>query len=183
MKFDKVVTINPKVDKVSKAGQPYSVFEIVGSTEQGIKTKSITLQTLQYNSALSDQLHTLKVGDSVEFVEEQKGQYKNVVGAIIGPGTKGEPYSSSKSNNSAPKSNYVDYKERDYGLQVGNALNNAAALIAAKAEKGSLKEVAERILYVGEELKQHLKEGKYKVASSASEITKTVVDFDIGFGE
>lgn len=193
MLFNNVTSIQPSVAKQSKAGKAYQVFEIFGTTQYGPKSKAITLQTLQFNPALAAKLGQLQVGQSIEFIEQQNGAFKNVVDVVIGPavGISSVPASGGHTQDKTATKTYgYGSQDSQYGLQVGNALNNAATLLAAKAVKGDLKSAAEEILRLGEELKENLKAGKYKVAQAASappvkkeEPIFVDDDNDIPFGE
>lgn len=181
-----ITEINPSLTREKRAGGTYTAFEFKGLKEDGTEsTQSVATSFLKTNTNLKADLDGLVVGGVYDIKLKKNGLYWNLEGAT--PITKAE--GTTRQSTTKPlrahdfktqsKSTYVD---NSIGMQVGNALTNAATLIAAGARKGDLESVAEDVLRVGERLKAKLVAGDYAATNTKSTQATTTTE-DIPFGE
>ena len=170
-----IVDIVPSIEAEKRDGGTYDAFLINYTNAKGAGEITKPAGVIKKNKELYAKLLALSAGDKVELVFEKQGMYSNLVDVkslsdasalpTAAPATKLAP---------AVKSSFVD---NSIGMQVGNALNNAAVLLAHKVVKGTIESVAEDILRVGERLKINLVSGKY----AKSEEKAIVIEEDIDF--
>lgn len=177
-----IFDIEQNTEKKKKDGSgTYKTSIVRGKTSSGQGKDFLIMQgTVDKSAELKAALDSLTMGDTATIVEEQREgtKFTNVVGVHKGDnpdaGSQVVPWSSGGGSNTYQKKSY-DTTDKDIGAQIGNALNVASLLLANKVEKGSLKEVAERVLYWGEELKAKLKAGVYNHVGEVKKDTRPPV--------
>lgn len=157
--------------RVKKDGSTDKVASIKHIQDGKDRQDDIPNFILKANQELLSKIKKLKAGDDVVLVKEKKGSFWNIVDIV--QDVAGIAMDSSSKN---------DYS---IGMQVGNALNNAALLMAHGVMKGDLEAVAREVIRVGDRLKASLK-GDAVVEEPAMPTkteTVTVDDDDIEVSE
>ena len=181
-----IIDIVPSLTAAKRDGGTYEAFSISYKNSRGYQEQMLKPAVMiRQNQPLHAKLTALSAGDKVELVFEKSGMYKNLIDVI--PVTEvtqtaSPPSVATTTKKESYKSTFVD---NSVGMQVGNALNNAAVLIANKVVKGTVQMVAEDILRIGERLKANLVAGKYNIAITpvANDATATVIEEEINFSD
>jgi len=144
--------IEGTVNKVSKVNKPYSAT-VLHYTVNGERKEKMVI-----DRGMRDHItQNFYSGDTVvlSWDKNEKG-YLDLVGVEKDDGT---------TKASPPVTNTTSHKQvgsndREVGMQVGNALTNAATLMAAGVVTGTLIEVASMVIQTGEMLKAKLLAGE-----------------------
>ncbi len=154
-----VVSVNDNAVIVGKKG-PYSGLDFKYIQGGETKSKAIHSAFFEKKKALISALKSFSEGDTVEITVEGAPFYGLDSARRLDATSAAVPQSfrsTSEVTKPFAKSTFVD---NSIGMQVGNALTNAATLIAGGA-KGTLEEVAESVLFLGERLKARLVAGDF----------------------
>ena len=182
-----VISVEQDFDAEKRDGSTYKATMLNYQDGQFAKQKAFANAFLAKAQPLADKLHALNSGDTITLVTEKNGMFTNVVDIINGATEEGTTFKK-KSPVHTPFKKGNSFQDNSIGLQVGNALTNAATLMAHGKAKGSLEEVAEMVLRTGENLKKRLSNGEFAADSAdKSDVSKpqtedVVVDEDINFG-
>ena len=178
-----VTQVDPNRAKVKRDGGTYQCFYIMGTKQDGsVSEQTVATSFLNNNAVLLNQLNAVEVGKVFDFHLEKNGQFWNLTGVTPSGDipTKAAPAAQKAT---APLDNKSKYVDNSIGMQVGNALNNAATLLAAKVVKGTVETVAEDILRIGERLKKNLVAGKYANNQPAPKVEDIYEDESNPFGD
>lgn len=153
--------IEPGLETTSSAGRTYKYTSLTVRNSAGsVSEKKILDSTLNKAPEMKEVLNTVKRDDIVTLVlETREGtKFSNIVGVYKGdvPDATSQVTEGGKTWNNKGSSN------DGIGAQIGNALKLAGVLLAHKVVRGDLRETAEMVLYLSEELKSNLLSGKYK---------------------
>lgn len=186
----KVLVIDPTHQKTKRDGGTYEAFLLGGTDSQGAITDQVVATAfLKTQPVLHSQLNAVKVGDSVnlELEKNDKG-FWGLKSVTVGDAA------TSTSSSIAPKTGASHQTTQPFrpqlndnaiGAQVGNALTNAANLIASgnakKIGDGTLESVAAHVIEVGERLKKRLLSGEFEtktvtVTTKPKEVSKITAD-------
>jgi hypothetical protein len=163
-----VTSVNTNAIIQGKKG-PYSglEFKYVQNGEQ--KSKAIHNAFFDKSKSLIDALTSFSAGDTVEITVGGPPFFGLESAKKVEATSEELPQSSaatSESKKSYTKSTFVD---NSVGMQVGNALTNAATLMTTKAYQGiSFEDIAIDVLKLGESLKARLVAGEFSAETKAS---------------
>src|SRR3990167_154312 len=168
MKIVKIISYTPAEVKQKKAGGTYACAVLrcnefdreTGSYNPTTKEVTVMHNALQTNSPLHEALEGCQAGEVYELHYVKNGLYSNL-NAMRKTDSTSTPSTSSTPSPSTTTSYGTKRNSDDYaiGQQVGNALNVAAALLAAKVMKGDLESAAHEVITIGERLKTAIKTG------------------------
>lgn len=191
----KIMDISQNVTKRKKDGGTYTVTTILAKSNEGKVEHNILQNIVDRNAAMKSAVESLEMGDTATLVLETRpgSKFSNVVGVHSGNVPEAVSQLGESTGGFQKRPNTTATKEWQpadtTGVQVGNALNNAALLLAHKIEKGTLEEVAERVLRTAENLKTKLKAGVYSTSTETrrepsrpqTQVNTFVEDDDISF--
>jgi BioD-like phosphotransacetylase family protein len=184
-----ILNIDQNIEKKKKDGGPYkATILLVKPISGGQAGERLILQSIVDKAAdMQTALNTLQTGDVATLVHQARegSTFTNIVGVYVGnvPDAQSQQAAwNGAGGGGAGKS----YQKDTTGIQVGNALNNAAILLANKVMKGTLETVAEHVLIIAEKLKAKLKAGTYKhvegapaqATASRTSVAETFVEDD-----
>lgn len=178
-KIVNVISVEFDIDKDKRDGGVYkaTVFKYTDAGEE--REIALASAFMKSQPILLGELQKLKAGQDVEITLEKRGMYWNLT-EVDGVAGNGESAAAPSSRSPAPRSTYVD---NSIGMQVGNALSNAALLLAHGQIKGTLEEAARHVIQVGETLKAAIVAGEFEGTSRAPAKGTKLVDEDIPFGD
>lgn len=160
------VTKNKQISK--KDGGTYPGTELVLQAPDGqIMVKALHKTIVDGNKGLSEAIDTLKSGDVIQLITEKSkdGKYNNVKSIVkAGSGDDTQSMSSGPTAKAEVKSTYTPKASYDNtGMQVGNALNVAGALLSGKKEATveTLEATAVAVLKLSNSLKARLEAGEF----------------------
>lgn len=168
------VGFNRNVAKAKKDGGVYKTNVLIFSTRFGAKEKTIADFALGKSPLLAKALDSLVEGDEIE-IELDESQYKNLVMVKkLSGATDSAAITDTKTSAAPVAATKTATKRDDYGvgMAVGNALNNAALLLAHGIVKGELEEVARDILTLSIKLREDYMAGEFDKPAVTK--TKTV---------
>ena len=173
----KIVQVLKDYEKEKRDGGTYVCTLVV--YEEGNYTKEIPIANafLSKNPTLKDKLHSLKDGQLADLVLQKNGMYTNLVD--VKSASEGEIKPAATSSHKTTPSTFVS--DNALGMQVGNALNNAALLMAHGKSSMGLEDTALMVLEIGERLKARLKSGD--LTTKKEESGAIIEEDDIPFGE
>ena len=147
--------IESHVNRVAKGtGKPYSATVLHYEVNGLQKEKVVLDQTMRDH--IVNNFHS---GDVVIIsMEKNEKGYETIVGLQKDDGSL--PVNTQQTTTHTT-TNTSRYSDSGVGMQVGNALTNAATLLAAGKTVGTLEEVAVMVLETGERLKVRLTNGEF----------------------
>lgn len=184
--MQKIITIESVTHNVPKErrkdGGTY-LASVLTYTDEGIPREQVFVNAfLDKAPGLRAKVHAVEVGQQIELTLEKKGMFWNVTD-INAPGQApvraAAPRTTTTTSHGPTKAPFTD---NSIGMQVGNALTNAATLLAHGAAKGTLESVAVDVLKLGESLKARLTAGEF-AAGKTVPVKKTTIVEDLPFGD
>lgn len=167
----KVISVLQDHEQEKKDGGTY-LCTLLTYTDSG-KTfnKPFHNKILENNKPLAKALHALQAGDMVNITQvKSESGYWNVTGI-----EKVDKVTASKAPVAEKPGNVRgSFADNAIGQQVGNALTNAANLMAANSKEVTgmtLLEAARHIILLGEQLKQELASGSIKEVKAEKEVS------------
>lgn len=176
---EKVVILDIEFDQEAetKGGKSYKYAAVLVKGKKDKGEKRILNSVLTKAPEMKKVLESLSSGDIATIVvekEDESQMFGRVVGVHAGDVPDGVSQVTTTNYSSESKTPFTPFKPKstydNKGQQIGNALNNASVLLANGVKRGSLREIAEEILFLSEELRANLEAGKYnkKPAKSSS---------------
>ena len=178
-----IIKVEKQPERPKRDGGTYAAVVVMYRDNGELKEKAFAASYLKENLAMREQLKSLKEGVSVDIdLQKNAAGFWNIVAF--------KPAGTGVSTTTTTRGGGKTFVDNSVGMQVGNALTNASNLIASgKTKKGdTLKDVAEYVLTLGEELKANHAAGKYaytaeptKTDSTTDDLTDVFEDEEIDF--
>lgn len=180
MKFNaQVLEFTPTVERTKRDNSgtyKCAVLKVLVDSTGETKTFNTNHTGFKFNPALKEQFKKVKVGKSLCFTTQVKNGFTNLV--AIGDPVGVDEQDLGETPAAARPGGRSFTNENAIGMQVGNALNNAATLVASNAAFDDLEKTCEYILSLGEDLKQRLIAGEFnkKVAKEPTSDKDVMLD-------
>lgn len=175
-----VLTVSHNKQIPKQGGGTYPGTELILQLPNGqVMQKGLHQKVLEVNKELATVVSALVAGDRIQLITEKSkdGRFNNVKGIVkavegeeIGGVETVTTASVSTSSGSSGGSNKVFKSYDNAGMQVGNALNVAGALLSGKKDASveTLESMAVEVLKLSNSLKTRLEAGEFDSKPSKS---------------